>query len=290
LASDDFVVARLDDGAARVQLLVFDALSGQLISRRNFDNDDGAGRVPINVALAPDGTLVWVMPDRLCGKDLFEPGERLTFEELAQGGGQTTTTFIGATGPDHLQIVDGRVFVLADNGAYVRAYSLQTGKPLRGEQAEMFFATGARQSGWQTLVRPLGRKLYVASPRELKSYDLIKPAFNTNTLLPATTSMRPRDLILTQGYVVVVSEPVGNAAAAAGARARRPAGARPTTTIQLQPVSRAAYDDTGRESGLLEQPQTITDPATILAWQAVNGGFYYLTGDQKLHFLRGAGK
>jgi hypothetical protein len=166
---------------------------------------------------------------------------------------------------------------------------LQTGKPLRGEQAEMFFATGARPSGWQTLVRPLGRKLYVASPRELKTYDLIKPAFNTNTLLPATTAMRPRDVILTQAYVVIVSEPVGGGGGGA-VRPRRQPGAGPTTSIQLQPVSRAAYDDTGRESGLLEQPQTITDPATILAWQAVDGGFYYLTGDQKLHFLRGAGK
>ena len=95
-------------------------------------------------------------------------------------------------------------------------------------------------------------------------------------------------MVVTQGYVVVVSEPVG--AAAAAARARRAAGA-PTTSIQLQPISRAPVgDDPGRESALLEQPQTITDPATILAWQPVNGGFYYLTGDQKLHFLKGAGK
>jgi outer membrane protein assembly factor BamB len=292
MASDDFVVARLDaDGSgARVQLLVFDAMSGQLVSRRSFNNDDGAGRIPLNVALAADGTLVWLLPDRLCGKDLFEPGDRLTFEEVVQtgaGGGQPTT-FVGSTAPDHLQIVDGRIFALSDAGAYVRVFSLENGKPLRGEQAELFFPTGARQSGGQTLLRPLGRKLYVASPRELKGFDLIKPAFNTNTPLPATTSNRPRDVILTQGYVVVVSEPVG--AAAAAARARRPAGA-PTTSVQLQPVSRAPVgDDPGRESALLEQPQTITDPATIVAWQPVNGGFYYLTGDQKLHFLKGAGR
>jgi outer membrane protein assembly factor BamB len=292
LASDDFVVARLDpDGtASRVQLLVFDATTGQLVSRRNFNNDDGAGRVPLNVALAADGTLVWLLPDRLCGKDLFEPGDRLTFEEVVQtgaGGGQPTT-FVGSTGPDHLQITDGRIFALSDNGAYVRVFSLENGKPLRGEQAELFFPTGARQSGGQTVLRPLGRKLYVASPRELKGYDLVKPAYNTNTPLPATTANRPRDVVVTQGYVVVVSEPVG--AAAAAARARRPAGA-PTTSIQLQPISRATVgDDPGRESALLEQPQTITDPATILAWQPVNGGFYYLTGDQKLHFLKGAGK
>jgi hypothetical protein len=292
LASDDFVVAQLDpDGSGlRVQLLVFDALSGQLISRRNFNNEDGTGRVPLNVALAADGTLVWLLPDRLCGKDLFEPGDRLTFEEVVQqgAGGQVATTFAGSTGPDHLQVTDGRIFALSDNGTTVRVFALETGKPLRGEQAELFFATGARQSAGQVIVRPLGRKLYIASPREVKGYDLLKPSYNTNTTLTTTTSLRPRDLIVTVSHVVVVAEPVGVAAAAV--RARRPAGA-PTTSIQLQPISRAPVgDDAARESALLEQPHTITDAATILAWQPVNGGFYYLTGDQKLHFLRGAGK
>jgi hypothetical protein len=34
--------------------------------------------------------------------------------------------------------------------------------------------------------------------------------------------------------------------------------------------------------------QTINDPAGITAWQPVNGGMYYLSGDQKLHLLQSA--
>jgi len=29
------------------------------------------GIVPINLALSPDGMLVWTMLDRICGKDLY---------------------------------------------------------------------------------------------------------------------------------------------------------------------------------------------------------------------------
>ena len=56
--------------------------------------------------------------------------------------------------------------------------------------------------------------------------------------------------------------------------------------VRLLAFSRAPLAGAaGPESGLLEHPHTITDPATMLAWQPVDGGFYYLTGDQKLHFL-----
>jgi hypothetical protein len=39
-----------------------------------------------------------------------------------------------------------------------------------------------------------------------------------------------------------------------------------------------------------EQNFIISEPAGIVpgAWQAVDGGIYYLSADQKLHFLKGA--
>lgn len=273
LASDDFVVLRLEDGS-RVQLLVLDALSGQFLSRRVFTNDNGAGIVPINLALAPDGTLVWIMPDRICGKDLFEPGDRLRFDETGRRDGNPSL-FAGASATDHLQIADGRIFVVSDNGIYVRVYALDSGKPLQSESNDIKFTSGAKPGTWGAILRPVGRMLYVVGAKELYSYDLENLSYNQDTPLE---SLRPRDVVVTRSHVVILSEPAGPVQ-----RPRR-AG---TTTLQLQAVSRA-LDDKGRESGLLDQKFTLSDPATIIAWQPVEGGLYYLGGDQRLHFLRGA--
>lgn len=279
LASDDFVALRLsDDAMLRVEIVVLDALSGQFLSRRTFTNADGSGNVPINMALAPDGTLVWIMPDRVCGKDLFEPGDRLTFEENVRREGNPTL-FIGAIATDHLQIADGRIYVVSDNGIYVRVFSLETGKALQSENTDIKLATGATPNTWNTTLCALGRKLYVVGPKQMYSHDLENLSYNQNTVLASRTALRPRDVIVTRSHVVVLSEP-----AAPGGRPRRPG----TPTLQLQAVSRAPVDDAGRESGLLDQQFNLSDPSTIVAWQPVEGGLYYLGGDQRLHFLMGA--
>jgi hypothetical protein len=57
--------------------------------------------------------------------------------------------------------------------------------------------------------------------------------------------------------------------------------------LQLKAFSRAT-DANGIESGLLEHDVNISAAAPIVGWQVVDGGFYYLGGDQQLHFLRGA--
>jgi hypothetical protein len=276
VATDDFVALRLEDGS-RVQLVAIDALSGQFLGRRAYNND-GTGNVPINLALASDGTLVWVMPDRVCGKDLFEPSDRLTFD-TSSGENSAAMIFAGANGPEHLQIADGRIFVQSDNGIYVRVYSLQTGQPLRVDNNDMRLSTGAQAGTWSALVRPSGRKLYVCGKRELASYDMENTVFTQSTQLASLTSIRPRDVFVTRGHVVILSEPAGP-----GMRPRRGG----ITTLQLQAVSRAPLDDKGRETGLLEYPFTLSDPATIQSWQPVDGGLYYLAGDQRLHFLKGA--
>jgi hypothetical protein len=277
LANDDFVVLRLHEGS-RVQILVLDALSGQPISRRGFNDDGAGGNIPINLALAPDGTLVWVMADQLCGKDLFEPGDRPTFQQSGRLDGNPAL-FAGATGPDQLQIGDGRVFVVSDNGIYVRVYSLESGEPLRSENTDIKLTTGVRPGTWSAILRPVGRKLYVVGAKDMFSYDLENLSNNQNTPLSSQTAIRPRDVIVTKSHVVILSEP-----AAVVQRPRRMG----TPTLDLQAISRAPLDDRGLESGRLDEKLTITDPSTIVAWQAVEGGMYYLGGDQRLHFLQGA--
>ena len=53
----------------------------------------------------------------------------------------------------------------------------------------------------------------------------------------------------------------------------------------LYPVS----DKNPAESGRLDFVKEVTDPAGINgAWQAVDGGFCYVTGDGKLRMIRGS--
>ena len=44
------------------------------------------------------------------------------------------------------------------------------------------------------------------------------------------------------------------------------------------------------ESGRIDYEPTIVEPREVKAWQGVEGGFYYLTADGKLHFLTAAAK
>ena len=97
--------------------------------------------------------------------------------------------------------------------------------------------------------------------------------------------MNVRDLIITRGHAIVLAEP------GAGPRQRRqPVIAVPANLpqyLQFVAFSRAP-DQSGKESGLMEYKLPINLNSPILRWQPVDGGFYYLSGDQKLHFMRGA--
>ena len=73
LATDDFVVARYLEGNTSAQIVAYDTFSGQIISRREFNSEAGVPAVPINLALAPDGMLVYLLPNQIVGVDLFAP-------------------------------------------------------------------------------------------------------------------------------------------------------------------------------------------------------------------------
>src|SRR5204862_7673106 len=74
LASDDFIVVRfVDDFGA--QIVALETFGGQIVMRRLFGPEAAPG--PINLALSPDGTLVYTLQDRVCGQDLYEPGRAL---------------------------------------------------------------------------------------------------------------------------------------------------------------------------------------------------------------------
>jgi len=273
IANDDFTVVRLirDD---RVDLVVFDTYSGELISRRSFSTTSGT--VPLNFALAADGTLVYVLPDRVCAKDLYDPGEQLNWEVPGQAPGRRV--YDGAVLPDHLLIQDGRVIVLSDEGQFVRMHSLQTGRLIRypigegGREVEALLATGTQ--GWDTRLMVDGTYLYVMSPRTMLAYNLENPQQTWQGFNDPAASRNYRDAMIGSDYIVLLDAP--------GAR---DGDGPPSPLYNLFAFSRTRTHN--GESGLLVLSPTIRERSGIRTWQGVEGGLYYLAGDRTLHFLGG---
>jgi hypothetical protein len=300
-ANDDFVVAKVDDPSS-TQLVAVNTYDGQLVKRMSFSNDSGS--VPVNFALAPDGTLVWIQPDRLCGKDLFDPKKELNYELVAGQGdahgpnvnvqmnGQAyAPIYAGASNPDQLLISEGRILVVNNNGRYVSVHSLDTGvlqdyKQPNGLRAEARLSTTSADgstpvSDWSVGLHLLGSKLYVCTRRNgpvcynLDNLGMIWGGYLDTRTTPNVQFQEP---YIGQDYMVIVDRPAPKR------------GANPENSIaRLDCYTRAPVEGTlDRESGRIGHNPTIRDEAGITDFQGVDGGFYYLTGDKKLHFLKGA--
>ncbi len=264
-ATDDFIVVRLVDDYA-VQLVAIDTFSGQYVNRWSFNNN--AGAVPLNFVLAPDGTLVYTLPDRLCGRDLYETGRAVRFEtSLGQAA-----PYNGGTGEDQLLVGEGRILSLSDNGQFIRVNLLENGQPLAKP-----LATGAND--WKTRLRRVGSWLYVVSPRTFKAYNLEKPAESWNPTEGSTR--RLRDVFFGVDYLVAVDQPLARKAAPEP-------GDISSSSVLLAFGRYSATPDPEAQSGRLDYMVPITDRAGIVAWQPASGGIYYLAGDRTLHFLRGS--
>ncbi|HEY7119450.1 MAG TPA: PQQ-binding-like beta-propeller repeat protein, partial [Tepidisphaeraceae bacterium] len=299
-ATDDFTVAKVDEQTT-TQLVILDTLTGQLVRRLTFNND--TGNVPVNFALAADGTLVWIQQDRLCGKDLFDPNRKeLTFENTAEGargpnGGiqmepqVLNALYAGARNPDQLLISEGRIMVVSHNGKYVSVHSLETGKLLDNRQADGHVAEArlstvqgdatSSVSDWGVGMQVVGSKLYVCTRQNGPiCYNLDKGTMVWGGTLdkPTVPNVQFQEPFIGQDYFVILDRPAPKA------------GVNPSPNVaRLHCYTRAIVDAaTGRESGRVGYYPYIHDEAGISDVQGVDGGFYYLTGDKKLHFLKGA--
>ena len=105
--------------------------SGQMLYRRLFTRN---AQSPINVDLSPDGKIVYLTQDQLCGKDLFEPGDKLSFAVPGTRRDNSHAAYEGAVSPDHLVIAQGRILVVAENGEFINIDSLETGQILALQQ------------------------------------------------------------------------------------------------------------------------------------------------------------
>ncbi len=303
-ATDDFVVAKVDDQST-TQLVAVNTYDGQLVKRMSFSNDSGGA--PVNFALAPDGTLVWIQPDRLCGKDLFDPRKEPNYEIVAgqadgrgpnvnvQMNGQVAPPIYGgAVNPDQLVISEGRILVVNNNGRYVSAHSLENGmlldhKQPNGLRAEARLSTisggddGSVPVGdWGVGLHVLGSKLYVCTRQNgpvCYNLDDLGLLWGGTIYKRTAPSVQFQEPFIGQDYLALVDRSTASV---------KPGGNAGNTSIRFNLYNRAKLDGSiDRESGRLDYFPQIRDEAGIMDVQGVDGGFYYLTGDKKLHFLRG---
>lgn len=303
VASDDFVVAKVDEQTT-TQLVAVNTYDGQLVKRMSFSND--SGNAPVNFALAPDGTLVWIQPDRLCGKDLFDPRKEPNFEVI---GGQVDAhganvnvqmngqgyapIYAGATSPDQLLISEGRILVVNNGGRFVSVHSLENGSLLVYKQPNGLRPEARLQStkgenatsvtDWGVGMQVVGSRLFISSRQNgpvcynLDDFGLLWGGSLGGTTAPNVQFQEP---FVGQDYFVVFDRPAASAKPGANAG---------NNLIRLLFYSRASVDgQSGKESGRLDYVPSIRDEAGITQVEGVEGGFYYLTGDKKLHFLKGA--
>jgi hypothetical protein len=277
LANDDFVVFSSGDELS-VQLCAVDIANGQTLFRRNFTRE---GQWPINVDLSPDGKIVFLTQDQLCAKDLFEPGDKLSFAISGVRRDNGRPAFEGALLPDQLLITQGKILVVAENGEFIHLHSLDTGRPITsttpdGQEFDGRLATEARD--WRVLLQSAGDHVYAIGQRAtLVAYNIDHPGDTWDRFSERDGNWQTRDAIIGKNHVLVLDEPTERQAD------------RASTLLRMNFFSRALSKQ-GRESGLNEFSVDLSDPTGVKQWQAVDGGLYYLTGDGKLHFLRGAGK
>jgi hypothetical protein len=321
VASEDFTVVRVTEEQT-VRLIVLDNYNGQVLMVRNFAVDSTI--TPVNMALSPDGMLVWTLPDRLCGKDLYEPEtHKLTFEYPSPqrdannpNGATGGTLYAGCTRPGQLMIRGKQIIALQEQGRFVTLHSLEDGSILRHRSGNETTDTklntqlppsssGSPVPGGSNevtmVLRLVGPHLYIMSSRSVMAYHLDHPAVGGwhaqvgEALNPNFQMIVPtRDFLVVGGWRGARQLPAAAAAAAAAANA---AAANPVPAVQLRFYSRKLVqvdDGAGAggniedESGKIQQEESLTDPTGILQWQVVEGGVYYLANDRRLHFVRGS--
>ena len=267
LVNNRFTVARLNDTGGS-QLLVLDTVDGHVIGRRKFGADGSATQL-VNAALSEDATLAFTLFNRLMIKDLTEPWKDAPVE-LTGRPNSDSAPFVGLDQADQLLIHGGRVIALYDGGKFVRTRDLTS-----MNDPETPLATGADSAA--VSLRLVGPRLFAAFDKSFRQYNL---SDHSDHYAPEPYELdwvpRIRELLITRGDAVLVDAPADH-------------GPNPLPFVRLLMYARyPANNHTTRESGKLDFDPMIQEPSGIVGWQAVDGGFVYLAGNQVLHRLAGA--
>lgn len=274
LANGDFIVVR-SVGADEQKLIALNAFDGREIFRRGFGESESTGLM--NVALAPQGVLVFTTGGAIAGKDLYEGGDALTFQtdgrhvrgDQARArpgmGGAGGYPYIGMIRPDQLVISGDRILALSDGGQFVRVHSLVNGELLKRRDAEhkldipALLSTGTQ--GWTVSLRTGAHRLYVLDQQNVSCYGVedATEQWRWESVAEAEFS----NLYIGQGILAVLD----------GSQQ----GARGMLCFSREELSG------GRESGLLRFSIRLPEGSD---WEPVEGGFYYVA-QGAAHFLRG---
>jgi hypothetical protein len=155
---------------------------------------------------------------------------------------------------------------------------------------------------WSASLNVVGPMLYVTTRQNgPMAYNLDKM---TNWAGTVSGDQPPnnlfRDPLIGQDYFVVVDVPTRKTVPAAvnpnvqpqpvpvPAPAAAEAATPAVSHFRLQLYSRAKVKNTGSENGIIYDITDIRNDAGITTFEPVDGGFYYLTADKKMHFLKGA--
>jgi outer membrane protein assembly factor BamB/tetratricopeptide (TPR) repeat protein len=299
LADGDFTVIKAEDDT-NVRLAVLDTFTGHVRGTKTWQRDSNS--FPQNLALSPDGTLVYTLPDRICLKDLYKPWDQRGIERLS-GPGQWS--FNGLTAPDQLVIAEGRILALTDSSGdgvrpgekFVRLYSLETGEPIMlnfndGQQVEKALSVGSKSP--DVTLRVVGPRVYMVAPDAAICYNLDKPDDHYQMFDQESEKMSVQTSFIGKDYVVLLSPatapppPAPDPNAPAGAAAPQAPAVAVSPTWNLYAFRRQIING-GKESGVMDYSLPITDPAGITStWQPMDGGLAYLSADKKLHMLLGA--
>ena len=187
---------------------------------------------------------------------------------MAARGNADNGQWSGMSQADQLLVRGGRVVSLYDSGRYVVAYDLAHG---RADPTNPLSSGVTSPNAWLRLVGP---QLFIVQPNNVKRYDLADLTDTSMAMLPGVNA-HVRGLLLGSDSAVIVDDPVD----------RGPAG---SPRITLLAVTRAPIPGTAREQDLLELDWTRGDSSGITDWTAIDGGVCLLTGNHRLHALRGA--
>ncbi len=255
-----FGFGRFDDPAGAI-VMIFDSASGRIMQRRKFAADGSqTGGQLVNVALSEEGTLAFTLVNKAEMLNLYDD-LKLPAAALVPGRADNES-FIGLNQPDQLTITGGRVLAMYNGGTYFRSFDVSKTNDI---SAVPLYTNSTGNAAW---LRTLGSQVYVLGLSNWVRYNLVTGKADDGVPLPSESSFpeRARGLFIGRDNVVVLDDPVD----------RGPAGS-PFVDLLIYNKGVSRYFPV--------EVRPAVHTGQITEWLPVEGGFYYQTTDQKLHFL-----
>ena len=272
LANGHYAVVRLDDGGGS-QVVVYDVPTGRTIGRRRFGSAGQPNQL-VNVALGEEATLVVTRANSIEVKDLYDPW-RDPMTPLVARSMPDTTDYAGLTQPDQLLVQAGRVVALYASGGNWRAWDLA--QTTQEASPPMVASTAAVATGTPNVwLRLDGPRLLVVQPTTGVSQfnldnpgDVVRPDDQVN----GNRSPRICGVMVGREHVIAIDSETDR-------------GPAPSPAVNVLCYSRALVPGTTRTNGNLDFYPHQTSRVGIGDWIGVDGGVYFLNG-QQLVFKRG---